>query len=169
LGTIGSVPSAYGKISERRYWEKRWKKMTEWTVAPMGKVTDDGKIPKVSDGTVHEYKFAEPLVAPILNGAKTATVRYRDERDVRRGDFIRAKTAKTETPFALLEVKATASVPIISTLEVIEMLGFKHGADDPDELLKKIQKHYDVHGLSMSTPVQAICFEGLELKEVGTT
>lgn len=85
--------------------------------------------------------FSGELIEDVLNGTKTATVRYRGPR-AKRGDILVAETTEGK-PFAEKKITRTASVIAVEAHSFIEMVGAKHGSDSPEDLIDIINGFYE--------------------------
>jgi hypothetical protein len=101
--------------------------------------------------------FAEPLIAPVLNGSKTATVRKGHSYDFEPGDRVTAAPSMG-TPFVTLEIKRTADAIAIEAYRLIEVFGADYSATCPQDVIDTLNEHYD-ETIRPSTQVQVIVFE----------
>lgn len=110
----------------------------------------------VLDGGEPHLTFANEYVQPLLDGAKTATVRIGGGL-FRAGERIPALT-EDGTEFATLEVTRSAEVMAVEAVDLIQTFGAEHAAETPNELIDALGDHYD-RGVRPSTTVQVIVFK----------
>lgn len=108
----------------------------------------------MTDGTL---TFAEELVAPILRGDKTATVRLPDG-DVPDYDQEVSAVLPDGTEFATLWVAKRATCLAVEAVELMELFMADHGADTPEDLLQRLGAHYE-EPVSPGTYVRVVVFE----------
>jgi hypothetical protein len=111
----------------------------------------------MSDNEHREIKFADELVAPLLDGEKEATVRYDGFRGVGVGETLLGTTTDG-TPFAELEITRTATVLAVEAHDVIEVFGAKYSSTCPEDVIKSLNKHYD-ESIGPGTTVQVLVYE----------
>jgi hypothetical protein len=107
-----------------------------------------------------ELPFAKEFVAPILEGNKTATVRYPVERDPLPGDKLRAHTPDG-AEFATLKVTRTARTLAVEAPSMVDAFDAQHGADTADGLVEGLNTHYDAE-IGPDTLVKVIVFEVID-------
>lgn len=101
-------------------------------------------------------KFADDLVAPVLRGEKTATVRLNGPAlDV--GWTVPATTDDGE-PFATLEIRRTATVLAVEAHSVLQVFGAEYPAETPQDVIDAVAQHYD-QPVKPSTPVDVYVFD----------
>lgn len=110
----------------------------------------------VLDGDDAHLRFANEYVQPVLDRAKTATVRVHGEL-FRAGERVPALT-EDGTQFATLEVTRSAEVMAVEAVDLIQTFGAEHAADTPNELIDQLGEHYE-QGVRPSTTVQVIVFD----------
>lgn len=104
-----------------------------------------------------EIKFADELVASVLDGGKEATVRYDGFENVDVGDTLVATTADG-SPFAELEVKRTASVMAVEVHELLTVFGAEYSSTCPQDVIDCLNKYYDT-AIGPDTTVQVLVFD----------
>lgn len=118
---------------------------------------DDDADPDVAtDGGIERLRFADEYVQSVLDGEKTATVRYDADLPVA-GDRVSAVT-ESGTEFATLEVKRRAGCLAVEVLSVLEVFGVDYDAADTEDLLDGLNRHYEA-GIRPGTPVEVLVFE----------
>lgn len=100
--------------------------------------------------------FAKPYEMHVLDGSKTATVRYNDEKDIQEGDVLKCKA--DGEPFARVEVTNVEIAEVRKAPDLIRRMGEKHGADNWQELKEGLNVHYDEQ-IHATTNVKVIAFE----------
>jgi hypothetical protein len=85
-------------------------------------------------------EFHESLVSPVLDGEKTATVRYELEHGISTGDRI-VFTANRE-PFAVAEIDNRIASSVRAAPSVVKENGWRHGASDAEDLRSRLNHHY---------------------------
>lgn len=121
---------------------------------------DEPKLPPATESLILHLAFAEEFVVPVLNGEKTATVRYPPRRNISVGDVIIAETSGGDE-FARLEIQRVATVNAVEAVPVIETLGAKYGSETADELVESLNGYYD-KDIRLGTSVQVIVFERVD-------
>lgn len=111
----------------------------------------------MSDEERQEIKFADELVASVLDGEKEATVRYDGFESVQVGDTLLATTTDG-TGFAELEVTRTASVIAVEAHDVLNVFGAKYSSTSPEDVIESLNKHYD-DSIGPGTVVQVLVYE----------
>jgi len=104
-----------------------------------------------------EIKFADELVASVLDGAKEATVRYDGFEDVDVGDTLVATTADG-SPFAELEVRRTASVLAVEVHDLLAVFGASYSSSCPQDVIDCLNEYYDA-AIGPDTTVQVLVFD----------
>lgn len=104
-----------------------------------------------------EIKFADELVASVLDEEKDATVRYDGFEDVDVGDTLVATTANGSA-FAELEVKRTASVLAVEVHDLLAVFGAEYSSTCPQDVIEILNKHYDAT-IGPDTTVQVLVFD----------
>lgn len=104
-------------------------------------------------------RFAEEFIHPILEGEKTATVRY-DTHLPPVGAQVEA-LSPGDDKFAQLEITSTATVKGVEAIDVIEALGGEHGAGSPAVLVDGLNEFYD-DAITLDTTLQVIVFDVVE-------
>jgi hypothetical protein len=107
--------------------------------------------------TESQIKFADNLVASVLNETKEATVRYDGFESVQVGDTLTAVTTDG-TPFAELNVKRTASASAIEAHDILQAMGANYPSTSPQDVIDALNKHYS-DPIVPSTPVQVLVYE----------
>lgn len=115
--------------------------------------------------TDHTLKFASEYVDKIRNGTKTATVRYRDERDVSPGDTILAVDAETVDTIAVLRVKAVAETEVRDAVDMIEAVGGSYHTVEETAVVDGLNEHYD-DDIGPLTIVDTYVFEVVSVLDV---
>lgn len=100
--------------------------------------------------------FAPQYEMHILDGLKTSTVRYNDEKDIQEGDIIKCKSEGR--PFARVETTNVEIAEVRKVPELIRRMGEKHGADSWSELKEMLNHFYDDY-IHATTDVKVIVFE----------
>lgn len=114
-------------------------------------------MPEPAERADKTLKFARKFRQDILDGRKTATVRYDDEKYISEGDLLKLKDE--DGPFARARVTFTTHVPLLSAPSVIEGIsGAKHGASDWKELHDALNGYYDDE-IHATQTVKIIVFE----------
>ena len=111
----------------------------------------------MSDQAHEKIKFANKLVASVLDEEKEATVRYDGFEDVDIGDTLVATTADG-SPFAELEVKRTASVLAVEVHELLTVFGAGYSSTCPQDVIECLNEHYDAT-IGPDTTVQVLVFD----------
>lgn len=111
----------------------------------------------MSEDGEKRIKFADELVAPVINEEKEATVRYNGYESVRVGDTLVAET-ETGTEFAILDVRRTASVNAVEVHSVLEVFGASYPSEKPQDVIDALNDHYE-EGIQPGTTVRVIVFE----------
>lgn len=111
----------------------------------------------MSDEPHEEIKFADELVAPVLDEEKEATVRYDGFESVQVGDTLIATTTDG-TGFAELEITRTASVMAVEAHDILSVFGAKYSSSCPEDVIESLNKHYD-ESIGPSTIVQVLVYE----------
>lgn len=106
-----------------------------------------------------DMKFARPYVGDILDGLKTATVRYQFEHDPEPGDILTLKTTGGRR-FASAAIEHVATVPLEDAVDTLDTMNARHPAYSTQHLWHTLCIHYD-RGLSFTDPVHVIHFEVL--------
>lgn len=102
-------------------------------------------------------KFARKFRQPILDGEKTATVRYDDEKNISEGDLLKFKDA--DGPFARARVTNVIHASVLTMPSIIDGLpDAQHGTDDWKELHTNLNHHYDDE-IHATETVKLIVFE----------
>lgn len=107
--------------------------------------------------TVGRIKFADDLVIPVIDGSKTATVRYDGFEHVSVGDQLKA-TTRHGTPFARLEVRKTATANAVEAHDILRVLGAEYPSEKPQDVIASLKQHYDT-AIRPSATVRVIIFE----------
>jgi hypothetical protein len=115
------------------------------------------EVVQMSDQAHEEIKFADELVASVLDGTKEATVRYDGFEDVDVGDTLVATTADG-SPFAELEVRRTASVLAVEVHELLAVFGAGYSSTCPQDVIDCLNKYYDA-AIGPDTTVQVLVFD----------
>lgn len=101
--------------------------------------------------------FAEEYIWDVLDGDKTATVRYDDAEHIKVDDTVSAITGAA-SEFATLDIKRTATLNAVEALGFIELVGAEYGADTAEELIDGVGRHYNEY-IGPGTTVRVIVFE----------
>jgi len=102
-------------------------------------------------------KFADELIAPVLNEEKDATVRYDGFESVEVGDTLTATTTDG-TPFATLNVRRTASVMAVEVHDLLGVFNADYPSEKPQDVIDEVGQHYE-DGIAPSTTVRVLVFE----------
>lgn len=105
---------------------------------------------------LREITFADELVEQLLNGEKTATVRYNSYKTVHVGDTLIAKTTDGE-PLALLKITHTASIPVIQVHEFLTIVDANYSSSKPKDVIQGVNKHYQ-DTITAETTVNVLVF-----------
>lgn len=121
-------------------------------------VTDD-PAPTID---VHKYRFATELIEPVLQRAKTATIRYEDERNPKPRDVIIA-VDQDDTIFAVLEVMRVHDLPVCEIDEYLSEDDIRYGASNSWEVLSQLHTHYpdECEAIDRWTDIRLLVFQRL--------
>jgi hypothetical protein len=104
-----------------------------------------------------QIKFANELVASVIDGDKQATVRYDGFEDVEVGDTLTAAT-EDGSAFADLKIRRTAVVDAVEAYQVLAMADAGYDAESPQGVINNLNKHYEAR-IRPSTTVTVLVFE----------
>lgn len=114
-------------------------------------MTDTDTLPDL-----REITFADNLLPNLLDGEKTATVRYNAYRTVTAGDTLIACTTDHD-PVALIDITYTASLPAKSIHNFMELVNAKYSSTNPTDAIKTLNTHYDTT-ITPNTTVHVLVF-----------
>jgi uncharacterized protein YqfB (UPF0267 family) len=110
-------------------------------------------------------RFADPLVEPVVNGKKTATVRYGLERDFEPGDTV-AFFDEDGDQFATVEVDFVYRMKV---RDVVEFGIGPYVGHTVDFLVERLRELYDTDAIEPDTTVDVVTWEfdtdGFELND----
>ena len=104
-----------------------------------------------------QIKFANELVASVIDGDKQATVRYDGFEDVEVGDTLTAAT-EDGSAFADLKIRRTAVVDAVEAYQVLAMADAGYDAESPQGVINNLNKHYEAR-IRPSTTVTVLVIE----------
>lgn len=104
----------------------------------------------------HRLKFAAEYKQPIVDGEKTATIRYELEDDVAIGDKLEAVTP-TGSRIATIQITHLETTPVKDAHTILYSHNLNHGTSTISELVEGLNEHYD-DGITQSTPVTTVGF-----------
>lgn len=101
-------------------------------------------------------KFAAKYEQPIVDGEKTATIRYELEDDIRINDKLEAVTP-TGSRIATIQITHLETTPVKDAHTILYSHNLKHGTSTISELVDGLNEHYDDE-ITQSTPVTTVGF-----------
>jgi len=85
----------------------------------------------------------------------SATVRYKDEKDISKGDIINIISTEAGESIGTAEVKYVEKVPVRGALDVITMHWAEYGLQTTGELIPMLNAYYD-DAITETTEVKVI-------------
>jgi len=111
--------------------------------------------PKPNPRADKTLSFAPRYKSHLLNGSKTTTVRYNDEKDIQKEDVLKCKA--DGKPFARVDVANVEIAEVRKVPDLIRRMGERHGADDWKKLRESLNHFYE-DDIYATTDVKVIVF-----------
>lgn len=105
--------------------------------------------------------FEDDLVPALLDGSKSATVRYDLDEDLSPGDTVRLKSnlrAYTEAAFGTATVADVIRTDLGDALDAVDDEGYRHNAESVADLWTALDGYYD-DDLGLSTEVAVVLLD----------